>query len=68
MSTDSGLFISLVERWRREVYDRQQASNDVDPAMARDWFDMAYGFGLACGLQPDKAYDFALNLGERGLL
>lgn len=58
----------MVAKWKRDVYDRQQEKNDVDPGMERDWFDVAYGFALAHGLQPDKAYDWALALGEQGLL
>lgn len=58
----------MVAKWKLDVYDRQKEKNDIDPSMDHDWFDMAYGFALAHGLSPDKAYDFSLVLRDKGLL
>jgi len=55
----------MVAKWKQDVYDRQ---GDTDYGGDRSWFDVAYGFALAHGFEPEKAYDWAMALGEQGLL
>jgi len=55
----------MVAKWKQDVYDRQ---GNTDYGGDRSWFDVAYGFALAHGFEPEKAYDWAMNLGEQGLL
>jgi hypothetical protein len=34
-------------------------SVDVDPGGERNWYDLAFGYGLGLGLDPDDAYTLA---------
>jgi len=58
----------LIDKWKRLVSDRQRERGDVDSGQDRDWFDMAYGFALAHEMQPEQAYDFALDVMHKGLM
>lgn len=56
---------ALLEAWRTEVSTRP---DDVDPEEAHDWFDLAYGFFLGKGLEPNHAKKLAVETQRRGLL
>ncbi len=36
--------------------------SEVDPDDIRDWYDMAYGFFLALGLNPERADELAVDV------
>lgn len=52
-------------RWRHEVFECAQ---EVDPDDARDWSDMAFGYFLARGYDPEGAEALADEALRRGLL
>jgi hypothetical protein len=41
-----------IELWTRKIFAR---SDVIDPAGERDWVDMAYGFLMGLGFEPEKA-------------
>jgi hypothetical protein len=47
---------TLIESFKTEIGDRV---NEVDPAREQDWYSLALGWGIAKGLTPDAAHDFA---------
>jgi hypothetical protein len=49
----------LAKKYRRLVYDKLE---EVDPDSTEDWFSMAIGFGLGCGLSPKDADNFAKHV------
>ncbi len=50
------MFDKLLEEFRINVHDR---SAEVDPNDAHNWYDLAYGWGLAKGLLIVDAHRFA---------
>ena len=44
--------------WEENVYDRAE---EVDPDGEYDWWDMAFGFFMGLGFEPDDAADLANN-------
>lgn len=49
----------LVKLFKTEVNDR---SEEVDPNSEEDWFSLSVGWGLAKGLSPEQAREFAIYL------
>lgn len=46
----------LLSEFRTAVYNR---AAEVDPDEERMWFDIAYGYFMAKGLEPEAAYALA---------
>ena len=47
----------LALRWKVDVYDKAEL---VDPHSESKWGDLAMGYALGAGLDPDQACDFEL--------
>lgn len=45
-------------QWRKQVDSRPE---QIDPNDVRDWYDMAYGFFLALGFDPETADELAID-------
>lgn len=53
----------LILHWCAKVRDK-----NVDPDDECDWFDLAYGFFLGMGLEPEHALNVAEEVHRRNLL
>lgn len=51
------------EAWIRDVYER---AKEIDPEEERDWYDLAIGFFLGCGLTSKRATELAVQMMQEG--
>ena len=60
-----GRMLALSWVWKREVLDQAHL---VDPNSESKWGDLAMGYALGKGLDPDQAADFELYLSHKRMI
>lgn len=56
---------AVADVWRTRVYAKVE---NIDPGQERDWYDMAFGFGLGFGLTIRESEELVSILQSEGII